>query len=50
MGKDKTKTIIAGSFGIGSYLLERGLDMANITLSIGWAIVLWVFGDDTENT
>lgn len=44
MGKDKTKPIIAGSFGIGSYLLERGLDMANITLSIGWAIALWVIG------
>ena len=43
MGKRaKPTTIISASLGIASYLVERGLDMAGITISIGWAIVLWV--------
>ncbi len=43
MGKRvKPTTIISASLGIASYLVGRGLDMAGITLSLGWAIVLWV--------
>ena len=43
MGKRaKPTTIISGCVGIAGYLLERGLDMAGITLSLGWAIVLWI--------
>lgn len=38
----KPTTIISGCVGIAGYLLERGLDMAGITLSLGWAVVLWV--------
>ena len=43
MGKKaKPTTIISASLGVAGYLLERGLDMAGVTLSLGWAIVLWV--------
>ena len=43
MGKKaKPTTIISASLGGAVILSERGLDMAGITLSIGWAIVLWV--------
>lgn len=43
MGKRaKPATIISASLGIAGYLLERGLDMAGVTLPLGWAIVLWI--------
>ena len=43
MGKRaKPTTIISASLGVAGYLVERGLDMAGITLSLGWAIILWV--------
>ena len=38
----KPTTIVSASLGVAGYLVERGLDMAGITLSLGWAIVLWV--------
>ena len=42
MGKRaKPTTIISASLGVAGYLLERGLDMAGVTLSLEWAIVLW---------
>jgi len=42
MGKRaKPATIISASLGIAGYLVAMGLDMAGVTLSLGWAIVLW---------
>ena len=35
-------TAITNIFGIAGYLVERGLDMAGITISLQWAIFLWV--------